>query len=202
MVVIGSWPYQHSITLDVMHRQNNVCMIYYVDMDRIVSRDECNTLIQDGYILDMKYYTLMSEKLHIYVQSYSKQDFPPEIPDEVQYVCSYEEEIDRVKNSSPILLVNDQDTNVMEDIGAVYNTSIGVWIVDALALKTLRDKKRQKTSGKIQMRQDRCGSLVEITGDVTQHVSLIREIGGTYDEANDIWYVPISSVNKIMHILN
>jgi len=177
-------------------------MLYFVDDDRIISIDEGKQLINEGYIIDMKYHTIMSDTLNKYVLSYANQDFPPAVPDTVDILPVYDVEIDKIKNSSAVLIVNDQESSVMEDIGSVYNESLGIWIVDAIALKTLRERKKQKTNGKIHMKSDRCGTLAEIYGDVTQYVSLIKEIGGTYDEDKDIWYVPIASVNKILHIIN
>ena len=208
MVVLGQWPYQHTMTLDQLRRQAGAGAYYFVDEDKIVSRARALELEKTGYILDDIFLTIMSEDMHSYVSAFAKQDFPPSPhTSSVPIIRSnsntqFNDLMDRVKNSAVALIVNDQNGEVMEDIGALWNNMLGVWIVDGVGLRTLREKRRQKTDGKVQMKQDKGGILVEIFGDVTPHVKLLKDVGGRYDEEKDVWYVPMSVVHKVMHIVS
>lgn len=207
MVVLGQWPYQHTISFNQLREQAGAVAYYFVDEDRCISRARAAELQTDGFIMDDKYLTVMGEDIHTHVSAYSNQDFPPPIhPSVIAFMRNndnplFREMIDRVKNSSAVLVVNDQNKDIMEDIGASYNSTIGFWIIDSVALRILREKRKSKTDGKVQMKQEKDGiSFVEVTGDVTPHVKLLKEVGGRYDEDKDVWYVPIGSIHKIMHI--
>lgn len=206
MVVLGQWPYQHTVTLDQLRRQANAGAYYFVDEDRILSRAKALDLEKSGYILDDIYLTVMSEDMQTYVQAFMNQDFPAPIHTSVISMLKtnanphFAEVMNKVKNSGAVLLVNDQDGEIMDDIGAQWNDALGIWILDGVALRILREKRRQKTDGKIEIRQDKGGVLAEISGDVTPHISLLREVGGKYDEDKNIWFIPMSSVHKVMHI--
>jgi len=208
MVVLGQWPYQHTVTLDQLYRQASARAYYFVDEDRIISRGRALELEQGEYIIDEQFYTVMGENMLSYVSAFAKQDFPPSPHTSVAGIMQhnsnvqYNEIIDRVKNSSAVLIVNDQNTGVMEDVGALWNNALGTWIIDSINLRTLREKRRQKTDGKVYMNQDKGGILVEIYGDVTPHVKLLKDVGGKYDEDKDIWYISMSVVHKVMHIVS
>ena len=208
MVVLGQWPYQHTITLDQLRRQSNVSIYYLIDEDRTIPHSHAIHYQKQGYILDDEYLTVRSETMNSYLSAFLKQSFPPAIHMSVSDLLSknenekYREILDKMSNSGAILLVNDQDRDIMKDLGAEWNSSLSLWILDAITLRTLREKRRQKTNGKVEMRQDKGGVLVEIYGDVTPHTNLLREVGGKYDEDKDIWYIQMSLVHKIMHILS
>lgn len=205
MVVLGQWPYQHTITLDQMRRQASIITYYFVDEDTIVPRPQALELERNGYIIDDRYMTVMSEEKHVYVQAHSVQIFPPtptaDIIEENMNPI-FKDMIDDVSNSGALMVINGQDEALMKDIGAVWNSHIGLWIVDSSVLRMLREKRRNKTDGRIQMRQDKGGILVEIWGDVSEHTNLLLESGGKYDDEKDIWYIPMSSVHKVMHIVS
>lgn len=206
MVVLGQWPYQHTITLDQLRRQAGAGAYYFVDEDRIVSRGRALELEKLGFIIDDPLLTIMSETMQSYVSAFANQDFPPPVQTSVAPLIrtntnqQFSNMMDRVKNSAAALIVNDQNGEVMEDIGAAWNSMLGVWIVDSVALRTLREKRRQKTDGRVEIRQDKGGVFVEVYGDVTPHVDILKNVGGKYDEDKDVWYVPMSAAHKIMHI--
>lgn len=208
MVVLGQWPYQHAITLDQLKRQTGAAAYYLVDLDKIVSHARALDMQGKGYILDDTFLTVMSEDLHQYISSFKEQSFSPEPHSSVQEALQnnknelYTELIDGVKASAASLVINDQSSDIMQDIGAQWNDYLGIWTIDAIALRMLREKRRSKTDGRIQMRQDKGGLLVEIWGDVTPHISLLKDIGGKYDEDKDIWYIPMSAVHKVLHIVS
>lgn len=206
MVVLGQWPYRHTITLDQLRRQAFAGAYYFVDEDKIIPRGKALELEGLGYILDDVYLTVMSEDMQTYVLAFAKQDFPapphPSVEELIKNNANprYEDIMNKTKESGAVLVVNDQDGEVLEDIGAQWNESIGIWIADGIALRLLREKRRQKTTGRIEIRQDKGGVLAEISGDVTPHLQLLKEVGGRYDEDRDIWFIPMSSVHKVMHI--
>lgn len=208
MVVLGQWPYQHSITLDQLRRQAGAIAYYYVDDDTIISRPKALELERNGYIIDDRYMTVMSEDKYAYIQAYSMQIVAPSPPNDVVEMIdrnmnqSYKDGIDMVSDSGAVLIVNGQDGDLMKDVGAVWNAYLGMWILDSNALRMLREKRREKTDGRIQMRQDKGGILVEIWGDVSEHTNLLMDSGGKYDDEKDIWYIPMSSVHKVMHIVS
>lgn len=208
MVVLGSWPYSHTLTLDQMRRQTKVVMYYFVDSDKIISADEASHLRQKGHLVDEELLTVMSEELAASLVPYSEQNFPPPIPSLISSERrknanpSLTEKIQRVQNSSAVLLVNEQSSELMEDMGAIWNNELSLWIMDGISLRNLREKKRQRTDGKVRMKQDRGGVLVEISGDVTPHVQLLQDAGGKYDDEKDVWFVPIKSIHKIVHIVS
>lgn len=207
MVVLGSWPYAHTSTLDMMKRQMKISSYYFVDEDRIVTSVEATNLASSGYLLDDTYMTIMSEDMYLYLTPYREQIFPPPIPQEVQTrikensLPAFTKLNAKVQNSAPVLLVNGQDKEVMEDVGAVWNTHLGVWILDVIALKTLRERKKKLTPGKVYT-EPYLDSQVKIYGDLTKHVSLLKNAGATYNEADDVWYLALSSLDRISSILN
>lgn len=208
MVVLGQWPYQHTITLDQLRHQAGAAAYYFVDEDKIVSRTQALKLESSGYILNDTYLTVMSENMNTYVSAFSNQIFPPSPHSSViPHLKSnanpeFIDNMNKIQNSAAVLVVNEQSKEVMEDIGGQWNSSLGVWVIDGTALRLLREKRRQKTDGRISIMQNKGGVYVEVWGDVTPHVQLLKDVGGRYDEEKDIWNVPMSSVHKIMHIVS
>lgn len=208
MVVLGQWPYQHTITLDQLRMQAKAAAYYFVDKDMIVPKKDALELQKKGYILDDKYLTIMSEEISNYVLSFEKQDFPPTPTSSITSLIeknknpAFEMDINRVKESAAALIVNNRNKEIMVDVGALWNNSLGVWILDAIHLKLLRQKRKEKHAGKVKMIQHGEGLMVEISGDVTPHVKLLKEVGGTYNEEMDVWFVPMSSIHKIYHIIS
>lgn len=208
MVVVGIWPYQHTMTLRLIGSQGKAVPIYYVDEDRILTLAEAQRLADQDHILDQTYMTLMSPEIEAYVAPYKEQAFPPPIPSTLKvHIQSHEPKelskmIDAVAEHAPIAIVGDQSSSLMQDLGARYNPSLGLWFLDATHLKILRDKRRQKYDGKVQMKQHTGGTLVEIYGDVSAHIQRIKDARGIYDEARDVWLVPISTVNQIYDIFS
>lgn len=206
MVVLGQWPYQHTITLDQLRTQAKAAAYYFVDKDAIISKKDAYDLRNKRCIVDDVYLTVMSEELYTYVSSFEKQDFPPTPPAAIAQIIeqnknpAFAESINSVKDSAAVLLVNGRNKAIMEDVGALWNDAFGMWVMDAIHLKLLREKRREKHSGKVTMVQHG-EELVEISGDVTPHVKLLKEVGGTYKEEMDVWFVPISSIHKIYHII-
>jgi hypothetical protein len=88
----------------------------------------------------------------------------------------------------------------MEDIGASYNQSLNVWVIDGVALRLLREKRRSATGGKI-VCKPYLDSKIQINGDVSSHVDLLKSVGAKYDEQTDAWYVDIAVIDKIQHII-
>jgi len=206
MGIIGQWPLQHVITLDQMKRQSNIVCYYFVDEDRIISHEREMELEKDGYIPDHDNLTIMSETMKSYISSFEKQSISPIISPALQRIIVSNvnprilTESVKIQNSSAVLILRDQDKGVMEDIGAIWNSSLSMYTINIECLKTLREKKRQRSNGKIQIVQDRGGIIVEVHGDVSKHVPLLKEIGGKYDENRDIWIVPMSVAHKILHL--
>lgn len=212
MVVLGSWPYQHTITLDQMKRQMGVCTYYHVDLDTMIPADKVKSLIDRGFVLDEEMMTVMSESMNRYVSFYKAQASPVPIPTprdlgskedvsklmEANMNKSFSPFLIKTKNGS-LLYVQGQDRNVMDDIGALYNTHLGVWVIDIVALKMLREKRREATHGKIRC-EPYFDTQYKIMGDVSKHVNLLKEIGGKYDDKSDIWYISIGVLDKIAHI--
>lgn len=205
MVVLGQWPYHHSITLDQMKKCTGVCMYYWVDEDMIVPYDKVLDLQKKGYIVEDKFFTVMSTSIKEHIDMYSEQNFMPIEQSLIKKISDnnnqeYISLIEKVKSSALVMIVNNQSTDIMEDIGAIWNSSLGVWVISATALKILREKRKQKHGSKITMKQERGGVLIEIRGDVTAHVDLLESVKGKYNETYDVWHVPISAYDKIKHI--
>lgn len=206
MVIIGQWPYQHTLTLLQLRSQAKAGTYYFVDQDRIVSHKEGMSLRDRGYIVSDDTLIITGEEMHQYISLYNEQSFPPPIhPDVIPLIKEHTPEwimeaTSDIRDRAPALLINDQDERVMEDIGALWNDQLGTWIIDILHLKVLRDKRRMKYSGKIEMMQHPDGILVEIRGDVTPHINLLKEVGGSYNEDRDVWFVPMSAIDRISHI--
>lgn len=206
MVVLGQWPYEHVITLNALHRTTGNIMYYYVDEDRIIDQREADTLVADGFVLDDVLYTIMSSDINSYVGSYRDQvRAPPVHPDLVELYDAgrdpvLTELITKVQISGAVLIVNDQAKDIMLDVGADWNQYIGMWILDANHLKLLRERRREKYKGKVEIVQARDGLFIEVRGDVSLHVNLLQSVGGTYDQQKDVWYVPTNKADRIMHI--
>lgn len=207
MVVLGSWPYHHTLTLDQISRQLGAKCYYFVDDDKIVSGTQADRLEQQGYIVDDTLFTIMSEDMNSYMHNFKGQVFPPIIPDRLQKILAANENkqltstMDRVKSSALVLIVNGQDKDVMDDIGATWNTSLSTWVLDITSLKQLRERKKKAHNGKI-MCEPYFDTMVKIWGDVSKHTTVLKEAGGRYDEAEDVWYVHLNNVDKVSHILS
>lgn len=208
MVVLGQWPYQHTITLSKLRVESKVGTYYFVDEDRIISLKEAKQLLDQGYILDKQYLTIMGEDLDQYLAMYRDQIFPPPIyPDLLSLIENNTPEListslSDVKGSAAALIINNGDSSTMEDIGAIWNSSLGVWIVDIIHLKHLRKERRDKYKGKIVMLTHPDGTLVEIRGDVSKYINLLKSIDGIYNEDRDVWHVDIAHIDKIYSIIS
>lgn len=210
MVILGQWPYQHTETLDKM-RSDGLSIFYYnVDKDKIISENEAikisgTTVTSTGessYIRDEIYLTVMSEDMHNHILFYLKQNFPPSIHPDLRMKPNAEfvKIMNKVKNSSALMVVNNQGKDVMEDIGAMWNSSLGLYIIHEQHLKALRCEKRKAHGGKIQV-ADLFGSSLKIWGDTTPHIDLLMNAGAKFDEKSDSWIISMSSIDKISSIL-
>lgn len=206
MVVLGQWPYEHTISLAALHRSTGNVMYYFADEDRIIDQNEVDTLVSEGYISDIILYTVMGSEINSYVSTYRNQIRAPPVHPSV--IDTYETNKDpmlmdlirKVQESGSVLIVNDQGGDIMKDVGAEWNPYMNMWILDALHLKLLREKRREKYKGKVEIVKARDGLFIEIRGDVSPHVNLLQSVGGTYDQQKDVWYVPTSKMDRIMHI--
>ncbi len=216
MVVLGIWPYQHVLTLRLIASQGRAVPIYFVDEDRIIPLTEAQGLANQGFILDETYSTLMSPRMDTLVAPYREQTFPPPMPASIRtllqsHEASYPKDskgqsilknIEEIAEHAPVAIVGDQTSDLMKDLGAAYAPNLGLWLLDAIHLKELRDKRREKYDGKVHMKQHPGGSLVEIYGDVTPHIQRLKDARGIYDEERDVWLIPMSTINQIYDILS
>lgn len=207
MVVLGQWPYQHTLTLEKFNtEQIGVMLFYFVDEDQIVSKDQCNELEDEGYVVDHEMYTIMSEELNVYVSAYKEQLFPPSVPEHLASLIDentskkFKKSIKDLQDSSVVLVVNGQSSEVMKDIGAEWNQYLGTWIVSKEHMQQLRQKRREDTKGKVYY-EVYADAYLKVWGDLSQHIKLLRDIGATHKEDENVWIVKMSSVDKIAHIL-
>jgi len=206
MVVLGQWPFAHTITLEQTLRDTGIHMIYFVDQDRIVSYEYAKSMTDDsgisGYYLDEKYFTLMGAIIDVYIGTYREQIIPPPIHPSIKLKKSpFAKEISQVSDSAAILLVNNQSNELMEGIGAHWNHGLGFWIVDHAQLAILKSEKNQ-FEGKILTQKYLCNQI-KVWGDVSKHIPLFRDIGGKQDEKDpSVWYIAISKFGKIQHLVS
>src|SRR3989304_730238 len=84
MVVVGIWPYQHTLTLRLIASQGRTIPIYFVDEDKIMPLADAQRLVDQGYKLDETYLTLMSQEMDTLLIPYREQSFPPPMPNSVR----------------------------------------------------------------------------------------------------------------------
>jgi len=193
MVVIGQYPYQHTVTLELLHRSTGDLRFYDVDNDRICKKEE----IGDDMVVDSKYYIAYTKKTECMIDAYRQQIIPPPCPPTIR--SRYDEEIKKVTDSSICLIVNDQSSELMEGIGASWNHHLGTWIVDANHIKAIRDKRVKKYDGKVH-KQPYVDGCFKVYGDLGKHIEKLQSIGAVYNEENDIWVVKAKDMPKIAHI--
>lgn len=195
MVVLGSWPYKYTISLDKIHSDTKIRYTYLVDKDKIVARDD----VPDEYIVEENLYVAMSQEMETYISKYQEQLFPPDIPEEIQETLGngrFSDMMDKVVNSGALLVVNNNRSSIMEGIGAKWNEELGLWIVSSDHLDTIKREKKEKFEGRI-LHEPYLDTMVKIWGDTHPHVDLLHEHGAEYRADEDAWYLPISKFDII-----
>jgi hypothetical protein len=193
MVVIGQYPYQHTVTLELLHSCTGELRYYDVDSDRIRKRED----IGEDMVIDSKYYIAYSKKTECMIDAYRQQIVPPPCPTNIK--TKYDEEIKKVTDSAICLIVNDQSSELMEGIGASWNHHLGTWIVDSNHIKAIRDRRVKKHDGKV-YKSPYVDGCFKVYGDVGKHIDKLQSIGAVYNEENDIWIVKAKDMYKIAYI--
>lgn len=192
MVVIGQYPYQHTITLENLHRSIGKCYIYYVDDDKIYEVKD----LPPNITVDHEHYIAYGEQTGNAIEAYYSQIIPPPSP---VIRTKYDKEIEKVQDAALCLVINNQSSSIMENIGATWNNHLGTWIVAAEHLQTLRDRRRRKHDGKV-YKVPYVDSTFKIYGDLTPHIEKLKAINAIYNEENDEWIVKASDLHKIASI--
>lgn len=198
MVVIGSWPYIHTLTLDSLLRSTGEKYIYYVDEDKIVREKDIPTT---GITIDNLYHIAYGEKIGRLIESYKSQLIAPPEPEGRRLPEYYEKDMEKVKETSICLIVNGQSSSMMEGIGAVWNRSLGTWICDSEHLSLIRDRRKRKYDGKVH-KQPYVDMTYKVWGDLSAHVDKLKNIGAIYNEDEDFWIVKTSAIGRIAHIFS
>lgn len=197
MVVLGSWPFQHTITLDTLMKSTGEKFIYNVDNDKIVRYTD----LSEDLIVDNVYHIAYSKDMSGIIDPYRAQIIPPPEPQGRRLPSQYEKEIEKVKESSLCLIINNPSSSLMEDIGAVWNHSLGTWIVDSEHMSTIRDRRRKKFDGKI-YKAPHVDMTYKVWGDLTPHIEKLKSINAVYNEEDNVWIVKMSVLGKIAHIFS
>ena len=198
MVVIGQWPYQHTVTLSYLKTQLKQHCIYFVDEDKIITYERAKILEDKEYILDDEHFTLMSKNVDEYMYKYKAQIIPPSIPDQAQHLMNkntpkiYQENMESVMGSAAVLIVNNQSSNVMKSLGATWNPSIGTWICSVDDLKSAQ-KIAVVSSDKPVIERPTADMLLPISGNVSDHTSFLQEMGGVFNAKVKKWFVPYTT---------
>lgn len=193
MVFLGQWPFQHTITIDKLFVDTNVKMAYYIDKDKIISEAEINSLVSKGYVYIDKFHIISSSEMSDYIAKLIPQYIPPEVPkDKVALINSnanvgYEKIIGKIKKSAALVLVGNNDSTIMTDIGASWNDHFSTWILDINHLKILKENHKKNNSSNITV-QNHLGGNVLISGDTSTLVDVLNEVGATLQN-NGTWIV-------------
>lgn len=198
MVVLGSWPYIHTVTLDSLYRNTGERYLYYVDQDKIVREKD---LPSNGITIDGIYHIAYGEEIGRTIDAYKSQIIPPPEPQGRKLPGHYEEDMDKIRESGLCLIVNGQNSAVMEGIGASWNQSLGTWICDAEHLSLIRDRRKRKFDGKVH-KAAHVDMTYKIWGDLSAHVEKLKAINAIYNEEEDFWVVKTSQLGKIAHIFS
>lgn len=195
MVVIGTYPYQHSITLDLLCKSTGEKYLYYVDEDKIVKESD---LPKESISIDNVYHIAYGEDVGRTIDAYRSQLIPIPEPKDRKMNTQYEEDMKKLKQSS-ICLINNMCKDTMVGIGGVWNQSLACWIVDAEHLSLLKDRRMKKYDGKV-YKAPYIDTTYKVWGDLSQHVEKLKSIGAIYNEEEDFWVVKLSMMGKIASI--
>lgn len=201
MVLLGSWPYNHTVSLRKLHRDTGVTYIYLADEDKIVHRDDVGA----DYTIDDDLHVAFKEETRQYMHRYQHQLFPPDIPDDIAKVMDHDELVDelreKVQDHGALVVVNGQSSDIMECIGARWNDDLGLWVVSDTHLHTIKEAKRERYDGRV-LYEPFLDTEIKVWGDTNPHVDLLQKHGGRYRPDEDAWYVPLSSFDRIAHIFS
>lgn len=197
MVVLGSYPYQHTVTLDSLYKSTGKKFIYYVDNDKIVEPSEVPS---EGVTIDGEYYIAYGEETGRVIEAYKSQIIPPPQPQGVGRLPEkFQKDMEAVMDSSLCMIVNDQSGDIMEGIGATWNKDVGVWIVDSEHLKMIRDKRRRKFDGKVH-KQAHVDNTFKVYGDLSAHVEKLKSVKAIYNDEDDSWIVKSSIIHELAYL--
>jgi hypothetical protein len=197
MVVLGTYPYEHTITLEALHRNTGKLYIYYVDNNKIVEPSELPT---DGITIDGEYYIAYGEEKGRMIEAYKSQIIAPPQPEGIgRLPPKLQKHVDDISESSLCLIVNGQSSDIMEGIGGTWNNNLGTWIVDAEHLHMIRDARRRKFDGKIH-KQAHVDNTFKIWGDLSSHVEKLKAVNAIYNKEDDSWIVKSSVIHNLAHL--
>jgi hypothetical protein len=194
MVVIGSYPYQHTLTLEQLYNNTGSKYIYYVDIDKIVRLEEIPTV---GITIDSLYHIAYGEDVGRTIDCYRSQNIPPPMPENISRPSEkYQKDIDAVIDAAICLVVNDNTSTIMEGTGAIWNPHLCTWILDAEHLHMLRDKRKRKFDGKVH-KVSHVDNTYKVYGDLSSHIHRLKGIDAIYNEDDDTWIVKTSKIHLI-----
>lgn len=206
MVVLGQWPYMHSITLYMLNKISKQHLFYYVDEDNLISKARADKLTQQDHICDTEFWIVSSSKIHKeFIEPYMSQIIPPEIPPHLHKLIQsnlnpkYEILQDEVKSKSPMCIVSENSKDLMEEIGCLWNNDLGVWLCDSEKIRNLKQIKINSSNDRIQY-DITIDHMIKIYGNVTPHLSLLKSLKAKFNEKEKAYYIPFDYYDKISHI--
>ncbi len=200
MVVLGSWPYEHTKSLDKLYRDTGIEYIYLANDDKIVLRDD----VPEEYEVDDVLRIAADQDTQAYIARYKQQLFPPDIPEHVEIEDNevLTKMMEPVIESGAIMIVNGgNDPQLMESIGARWNDELGMWFVTSTHLHAIKEKKAESFEGRV-MFESYLDTMVKVWGDTSQYVDILLEHDGTYHEADDVWYLPVETFDVVASMIN
>lgn len=206
MVFLGQWPFEHTISIDKLFRDTGLKTAYYVDKDKIINEEEINSLVKKGFKYNDKFHVISSEELYQSIAKMIPQFVPPDIPEDKDKLMKsnvnplYQKIIDKIKKASAVLLVENIDSSIMTDIGAIWNSNFGTWILDINHLKVLREKNKKMFGDKIEVKPQ-LGSNLLIRGDVSHFIDKLNEINAIYQD-DGTWIISNKDYHKISPYIN
>lgn len=208
MVVIGCWPYVHTLTLSMLNRVSGKALFYLVDEDTLISEQTVEKYNTDLYVVDREYWIVSSKQLYkSHIEPYLEQVMPPEVPTHISELItkhinpSYTKHMDGVVAKSLLCMVDNNSKSLMDDIGAQWNSSIGVMICDGEKIRAIKQAKSHATSSKVEytiMFDDR----IKLYGNVSPHVELLKSLGATHNDKEGAYYLDMDKYDKVAHLIS
>ena len=199
MVLIGSWPYQHTMTLTLLS-QSGQDMYYLVDQNKIVflTANYQNTL----YVVDSEYRIISSKDIYDrYIAPYREQNVAPTIPSEIQSLID-SKITPTISNNmqslsqAPILMIVDGKGDNLHDIGATWNNMLNIWTISNSDFEQSRQSKKLTPKGRLHISYSNLGQY-KVTGDLESHLPHLRTWNAQFSVDKSYCYVD----KKYYHLL-
>lgn len=207
MVLLGQWPFQHSMTHDRENKVRSKPIYYYVDNDQIIDSNLVAKLPPSEYVIDNTYWIVVSRDIYNnYIEQYMEQILPPIIPEHLNALMlkntnkEYLKHINAVKDHAALAIIGKNNTTLLEELGAIWNNQLGVWILNPAVLKDsgLMIAGDSKKDISIDIT---CDGMVQVSGNINPYVSYLTELGGTYNDKEKAFYLPIDKYDEVSQLL-